>query len=139
MTIPEAASLVIQAGSMADGGDVFVLNMGEPIKIVDLARRMILLMGFKERTEANPAGDIEIRFVGLRPGEKLYEELLIGDNVTGTTHPKIMHATERSLSPQVLGDILLRLQGAIDRADVEASRALLKEAVDEYRPGECAM
>ncbi len=139
MTIPEAASLVVQAGSMADGGDVFVLNMGEPIRIVDLARRMILLMGFKERTDANPAGDIEIRYVGLRPGEKLYEELLIGENVTGTAHPKIMHATERSLPAPVLDDILLRLQGAIDRADLEAVLVLLKEAVDEYRPGESAM
>lgn len=139
MTIPEAASLVIQAGSMADGGDVFVLNMGEPIRIVDLARRMILLMGYKEKSAANPGGDIEIRFVGLRPGEKLYEELLIGDNVTGTIHPKIMHATEVSLPPRVLDDILLRLQTAINRADVDAARALLQEAVSEYRPGNGAM
>src|SRR5690606_12567145 len=90
MTIPEAAQLVLQAGSMAQGGDVFVLDMGEPVRIVDLARRMIKLMGASVRDENNPDGDIEIVFTGLRPAEKLYEELLIGGNVVGTGHPMIM-------------------------------------------------
>ncbi|MDR6853958.1 FlaA1/EpsC-like NDP-sugar epimerase [Variovorax guangxiensis] len=94
MTIPEAAQLVIQAGAMASGGDVFVLDMGEPIRIVDLARRMVELSGMTVRDADNPAGDIEIRVVGLRPGEKLYEELLIGDNPMPTLHPRILKARD---------------------------------------------
>ncbi len=97
MTIPEAAQLVIQAGSMADGGEVFVLDMGKPVRICDLARRMIHLMGMTVRDEQHPDGDIEIAFTGLRPAEKLYEELLIGNNVTGTQHPMILRAIEHSL------------------------------------------
>ncbi len=97
MTIPEAAQLVIQAGSMADGGDVFVLDMGKPVRICDLARRMIHLMGMTVRDEQHPDGDIEIAYTGLRPAEKLYEELLIGNNVTGTQHPMILRAIEHSL------------------------------------------
>jgi len=92
MTIPEAAGLVLQAGAMGQGGDVFVLDMGAPVKIIELARRMVQLSGLEVRDEPNPEGDIEIRFSGLRPGEKLYEELLIGDNVSGTEHPLIMRA-----------------------------------------------
>src|SRR5690606_1980052 len=92
MTIPEASQLVLQAGSMAKGGDVFVLDMGKPVKIEDLARRMIHLMGLTVKDERNPDGDIEIVYTGLRPAEKLYEELLIGTNVTGTEHPMIMRA-----------------------------------------------
>src|SRR5690554_7514626 len=92
MTIPEAAQLVIQAGSMGLGGDVFVLDMGEPVRIVELARQMIMLSGLTVRDEANPNGDISIAFSGLRPGEKLYEELLIGDNPETTPHPKIHRA-----------------------------------------------
>src|SRR5690606_118999 len=94
MTIPEASQLVIQAGAMGKGGDVFVLVMGEPVRIVDLAKKMIRLSGLTERSLKNPQGDIEILFTGLRPGEKLYEELLIGDNVEGTEHPRIMTANE---------------------------------------------
>ena len=97
MTIPEAAQLVIQAGSMADGGEVFVLDMGKPVRICDLARRMIHLMGLTVRDEQHPDGDIEIAYTGLRPAEKLYEELLIGNNVTGTEHPMILRAIEHSL------------------------------------------
>ena len=92
MTIPEAAELVIQAGAMAKGGDVFVLDMGEPVRVKDLAYRMINLMGLSVLDDDNPDGDIEIKYVGLRPAEKLYEELLIGSNVTGTRHPRICRA-----------------------------------------------
>ena len=98
MTIPEAAELVIQAGSMAEGGDVFVLDMGKPVRIKDLAYRMVNLMGLTVRDDDNPEGDIDIDYVGLRPAEKLYEELLIGSNVTGTRHPRIMRADEDFLS-----------------------------------------
>src|SRR5262249_16506992 len=97
MTIPEAAQLVIQAGSMATGGDVSVLNMGRPIRIDDLARRMINLMGFTVQDDAHPDGDIEIVYTGLRGAEKLFEELLIGNQVTGTDHPMIMRAIEHSI------------------------------------------
>src|SRR5207253_2202906 len=98
MLIPEAAQLVIQAGAMAKGGEVFVLDMGEPVRIIDLARKMIHLSGFSERTSQQPDGDIAIRVVGLRPGEKLFEELLIGDNAEPSEHPKIMRARERKMS-----------------------------------------
>ena len=94
MTIPEAASLVLQAGSMAKGGDVFVLDMGKPVRIRDLAEKMIHLMGLTVRDDNSPDGDIEVRYTGLRPAEKLYEELLIGSNVMGTEHPGIMRAEE---------------------------------------------
>lgn len=96
MTIPEAAQLVIQAGAMGKGGDVFVLDMGESVKIVDLAKNLIQLSGLEVKSEDNPHGDIEIQFAGLRPGEKLYEELLIGDNVKRTAHERIMTATRCS-------------------------------------------
>ncbi|END2132197.1 polysaccharide biosynthesis protein, partial [Shigella sonnei] len=94
MTIPEASQLVIQAGAMGHGGDVFVLDMGDPVKIYDLAKRMIRLSGLSVRDDKNPDGDIAIEVTGLRPGEKLYEELLIGDSVQGTSHPRIMTANE---------------------------------------------
>ncbi len=96
MTIPEAAQLVIQAAAMAEGGDVFLLDMGEPVRIADLAKRMIHLMGFHERTPEHPRGDIEIVFTGLRPGEKLYEELLVGDQALPTEHPRIMRAARNT-------------------------------------------
>lgn len=98
MTIPEAAQLVIQAGSMGQGGDVFVLDMGPPVKILELAEKMVHLSGLSVRSERSPHGDIAIEFSGLRPGEKLYEELLIGDNVNPTDHPMIMRANEEHLS-----------------------------------------
>src|SRR5690606_1343518 len=129
MTIPEAATLVLQAGAMAEGGDVFVLDMGEPVKIVDLARQMIRLMGLEVRDESNPDGDIEIVFTGLRPGEKLYEELLIGDNVTGTRHPMIMRAIESSLPWAEVEQLLIRLQKAYERYDCTEAEAVLTEAV----------
>ena len=104
MSIPEAVQLVIQAGSMARGGDVFVLDMGEPIKILDLAIKMIHLSGLKPVDDKNPAGDIKIKFTGLRPGEKLYEELLIGNDVVQSEHPSIMQATEECLDISVIED-----------------------------------
>lgn len=134
MTIPEAAQLVIQAGSMGTGGDVFVLDMGKPVKIEDLAKRMIHLMGLSVRDEQNTEGDIEIVYTGLRPAEKLYEELLIGNDVTGTDHPRIMRATEHSLAWPAVAGILESMLDAISRADCQAARALLMQAVNEYLP-----
>lgn len=134
MTIPEAASLVIQAGSMAKGGDVFVLDMGEPVKIADLARQMIQLSGKTVLDEAHPNGDIEIRFSGLRPGEKLYEELLIGNNATGTSHPKIMTADEECASSEALGAALQDIERAIETNDSELARDTLLRIVGDYKP-----
>ena len=134
MTIPEAAQLVIQAGSMATGGDVFVLDMGEPVKILDLAHRMINLMGVTVRDEERPDGDIEIEFVGLRPAEKLYEELLIGSNVSGTGHPRIMRADEDYLPKDVLSELLDHLRQASQDLDYEKARKILLTAVQEYDP-----
>jgi FlaA1/EpsC-like NDP-sugar epimerase len=134
MTIPEAAQLVIQAGSMATGGDVFVLDMGEPVKILDLAHRMINLMGLTVRDAEHPDGDIEIQFVGLRPAEKLYEELLIGSNVAGTGHPRIMRADEDCLAVGVLSNLLDELRQASQDLDYERARKVLLTAVEEYDP-----
>jgi FlaA1/EpsC-like NDP-sugar epimerase len=134
MTIPEAASLVIQAGSMASGGDVFVLDMGEPVKIVELARRMIQLMGYEVKTAENTNGDIAIEFTGLRPGEKLFEELLIGDDVVGTQHPKIMRAHEEMLDDSTLSELLEKLELAIEANNSEAARELLQQAVSGFSP-----
>jgi FlaA1/EpsC-like NDP-sugar epimerase len=134
MTIPEAAQLVIQAGAMGEGGDVFVLDMGEPVKIIDLAKRMVHLSGFKVKTDATPDGTIEIHHVGLRPGEKLFEELLIGENVEGTEHPLIMRAREVELPWQTLEGMLTRLEDALNRFENEAIRMVLLEIVEEYIP-----
>lgn len=134
MTIPEAAQLVIQAGSLGQGGDVFVLDMGESVQIVDLARRMIQLTGLSVRDENNPDGDIAIEFSGLRPGEKLYEELLIGDNVSSTEHPKIMRANEELLAWPDLQVLLERLHMACAAGDCELIRSLLREGVKGYVP-----
>ncbi|TNF81272.1 polysaccharide biosynthesis protein [Pseudomonas sp. ICMP22404] len=134
MTIPEASQLVIQAGSMGQGGDVFVLDMGEPVKIVELAEKMIHLSGLSVRSEKNPHGDIAIQFTGLRPGEKLYEELLIGDNVEATQHPMIMRATENYLSWDVLKVKLEELLTAIDQYDYARVRQLLRDTVSGYAP-----
>jgi FlaA1/EpsC-like NDP-sugar epimerase len=134
MTIPEAAELVLQAGAMGQGGDVFVLDMGEPVSILELARRMIHLSGFSVRDEANPEGDIEIRFTGLRPGEKLYEELLIGDNVTETAHSKIMRAEELVIAWEQLDRVLAALALANDKDDSAAARELLLSTIDGYKP-----
>jgi FlaA1/EpsC-like NDP-sugar epimerase len=134
MTIPEASQLVLQAGAMAEGGDVFVLDMGKPIRIVDLARRMVALAGLTVRDEEHPDGDIELRFTGLRPAEKLYEELLIGTNVSGTEHPMILRAMEHSLPWEQVHEILQNLLVAMGQFDVPAACALLQDAVSEYRP-----
>ncbi|MFK0095471.1 polysaccharide biosynthesis protein [Pseudomonas sp. NPDC090592] len=135
MTIPEAAQLVIQAGSMGQGGDVFVLDMGEPVKIVELAEKMIHLSGFSIRSERNPLGDIAINFTGLRPGEKLYEELLIGDNVIATRHPMIMSANEDFLPWDVLKQRLDALRAATAADDFATVRQLLRDTVSGYVPG----
>lgn len=134
MTIPEAAQLVIQAGSMGKGGDVFVLDMGEPVKIVELAEKMIHLSGFSVRSERNPMGDIAIQFTGLRPGEKLYEELLIGDNVIATRHPMIMSANEDFLAWDTLKESLRQLMAAAAADDFVRVRQLLRETVSGYSP-----
>ena len=134
MTIPEAAQLVIQAGGMAHGGEVFVLDMGEPVKIRDLAKRMIHLMGLSLRDDDNPHGDIEISYTGLRPAEKLYEELLIGENVAGTDHPRIMQAREDYLPSIELNPLLDALQRAAAELDCCGVRDILIRAVKEYRP-----
>ncbi|ABY97286.1 polysaccharide biosynthesis protein CapD [Pseudomonas putida GB-1] len=134
MTIPEAAQLVIQAGSMGKGGDVFVLDMGEPVKIVELAEKMIHLSGFSVRSERNPMGDISIQFTGLRPGEKLYEELLIGDNVIATRHPMIMSANEDFMAWDTLKESLRQLMAAAAADDFVRVRQLLRETVSGYSP-----
>ncbi|UVJ46604.1 polysaccharide biosynthesis protein [Pseudomonas sp. LS1212] len=134
MTIPEAAQLVIQAGSMGQGGDVFVLDMGEPVRIVELAEKMIHLSGLSVRSERNPHGDIEIEFTGLRPGEKLYEELLIGDNVIATRHPMIMSAQEDYVPWDMLKEQLSALLGALADDEYARVRQLLRETVSGYSP-----
>jgi FlaA1/EpsC-like NDP-sugar epimerase len=134
MTIPEAAQLVIQAGSMAKGGDVFVLNMGRPVRIDDLARHMINLMGLTVRDGVHPDGDIEIVYTGLRSAEKLFEELLIGNNVTATDHTMIMRAIEHSLPWPRMQELLEELTVALDGFECGHALVLLSEAVTEYRP-----
>jgi FlaA1/EpsC-like NDP-sugar epimerase len=138
MTIPEAAELVIQAGAMGQGGDVFVLDMGEPVRIVDLAKRMIRLSGFDVKSNEQPNGDIEIIYTGLRSGEKLYEELLIGDNVSETCHEKIMRAQETVIAWENLALLLTDLEQALNQTDFEAVRVILKQAVTGFVP-QCAV
>ncbi len=132
MTIPEAAQLVLYAGAMAKGGEVFVLDMGKPVKIMDLARRMIDLSGLSVRDQANPGGDIAIEITGLRPGEKLYEELLIGDNPAPTGHPRIMKAHEEFLPWHQLEAQLEMLRNAVQRDDVDAIKSVLTTCVHGY-------
>lgn len=134
MTIPEAAQLVLHAGAMATGGDVFVLDMGEPVKIVDLARNIVELSGLSVRDAAHPDGDIEIRTIGLRPGEKLYEELLIGDNPVPTSHTRILRAQESFIPWPRLQEMLDQLTFAIGDGDAVSVQKLLREIVPEYRP-----
>ena len=134
MTIPEAAQLVIQSSAMATGGDVFVLDMGEPVRIYDLAIKMIYLSGLLVKDEAHPHGDIEIAVTGLRPGEKLYEELLIGENPQGTAHPKIMKAHEEFLTWDELQQELQKLNLALDSSDGQLIRDMLKKLVPGYQP-----
>jgi FlaA1/EpsC-like NDP-sugar epimerase len=157
MTIPEAAQLVMQTGAMAGSSskgidadistdrsdyrdsreaEVYVLDMGEPVKIYDLARRMVELSGFRVKDENSPEGDIAIEVVGLRPGEKLYEELLIGNNPQATQHPRIMKANETFLPWGELQPMIATLQIAAVNGDVMMVRAMLKLLVPEYKPDE---
>jgi FlaA1/EpsC-like NDP-sugar epimerase len=134
MTISEAVELVIQASAMCNGGDVFVLDMGEPVRIYDLATSMIQLSGLQVINENNPDGDIEIKYTGLRPGEKLYEELLVGDNTSETDNPLIMRAEEAMLNWTILKPILDQLQEAAISANYEMIRELLVKVVPEFKP-----
>jgi len=134
MTIPEAAQLVLQAGNMGVGGDVFVLDMGAQVKIADLAKKMVHLMGLEVKDEDNPEGDIAIAYTGLRPGEKLYEELLIGDDPQGTGHPRIMKAQELSLKWEEVSDVLDRLDTACHTFDCDKVRAILEETPLGFAP-----
>jgi FlaA1/EpsC-like NDP-sugar epimerase len=135
MSIPEAAQLVIQAGAMASGGEVFVLDMGTPVKIDDLARTMVRLSGLEVRDDDNPEGDIAIEYIGLRRGEKLYEELLIGENTTGTSHPRIFKNSEPVLAYAELVAALERLDDAIQRHDEADLQEMLRATVEGYKPG----
>ena len=134
MTIPEAAQLVLLAGSFAEGGEVYVLDMGKSVRIYDLARSLIELTGFSVRDDHNPDGDIEIQITGLRPGEKLYEELLIGDGATTTPHPKIMRAAEGHLSNTQTAAALARIQSVLGAGDGSKLPATLREYLDGYQP-----
>jgi FlaA1/EpsC-like NDP-sugar epimerase len=136
MTIPEAVQLVMQAGTMAEGGEVFVLDMGDPVKIIDLARRMVELSGLQVRSATNPGGDIEVRVTGMRPGEKLYEELLIGDNPQSTSHPRIMMARDELVPWEKLAPILQALRVASASDDLPTIRMVLKELVHGFQPGD---
>lgn len=136
MTIPEASQLVIQAGAMAKGGDVFVLDMCQSVKIMDLARRMIELSGLTVKDEQNPDGDIEIEISGLRPGEKLYEELLIGDNPKPTTHARIMKANEEFILWAELENKLNALQMALNVNDVGVIRLMMQQLIAGYTPND---
>jgi len=136
MTIPEAAQLVIQAGAMRKGGDVFVLDMGEPVKIIDLAKNLIQLSGLEIKNDGNPDGDIEIQFTGLRPGEKLYEELLIGDDVSETAHGRIMTANESFLPLKEYQDILEKLVNACADYEHDLIRDILLSAPTGFNPSD---
>jgi FlaA1/EpsC-like NDP-sugar epimerase len=135
MTIPEAAQLVLQAAVLAEGGDLFLLDMGEPVRILELARQMVRLSGLRVRDAHNPDGDIEILCTGLRPGEKLYEELLIEASSEATAHPLIYRAREASLPPEQLWPQLDTLEAAIARQDASAALELLAQLVPEWQRG----
>lgn len=132
MTIPEAAELVLQAGSMAKGGDVFVLDMGKPVRIVDLAKKMIHLMGRTVKDQSEPDGDVEIKYIGLQPGEKLHEQLLIGRNVGGTAHKRILRAQEDFIEWDIFKPLLDQLSEACDKADCKRAQKLLIKGVKGY-------
>ena len=136
MTIPEAAQLVIQAGTLAEGGEVFVLDMGEPVKIIDLARKMIQLSGFRERSDEQLDGDIDIKITGLRPGEKLYEELLLGNNPESTVHPMILKSSEAFVPWHSLEPALLELKESIETGQVNNSIKLLESLVEDFQRSE---
>ena len=134
MTIPEAAQLVIQAGSMAKGGEVFVLDMGAPVRIADLARKLVELAGFRVKEPGSFGDGIEISFTGLRPGEKLYEELLIGNNVSGTDHPMIMRAAEHFIPWSELSELLDKMSALVSGLQADAAISLLRRCVKEFTP-----
>jgi FlaA1/EpsC-like NDP-sugar epimerase len=134
MTLSEASQLVIQAGAMAEGGEVFVLDMGEPVKIIDLARRMIQLSGLTVRDEKTPNGEIEIEVTGLRAGEKLVEELLIAGNSEPTLHKRILRAHEEFIPWRELQDKIRELETAIDLNDITMIETLLQQLVKGYSP-----
>ena len=134
MSIPEAVELVIQAGAMAKGGDVFVLDMGNPVRIKNLAEKMIRLSGLQVRDSLNPDGDIEIEYTGLRPGEKLYEELLIGGNIFKTENQMIMRADEEMMAWDDLKPIIDEIEVALDRNDQAMLRNLLVKAIPGFKP-----
>ncbi len=134
MTVTEAVELTIQAGAMGTGGDVFVLDMGKPVKIKELAEKLIRLSGLKVKDENHPEGDVEIKYTGLRPGEKLYEELLIGDNVSKTENPLIMRAKEDMYSLDEIMKLLDELRISNDNSDYENTRNVLKKIVPGFNP-----
>jgi FlaA1/EpsC-like NDP-sugar epimerase len=134
MTIKEASELVIQASSLSKGGDVFLLDMGEPIKIFELAKKMIQLSGAEIKNIENPNGEIEIIFTGKRPGEKIYEELLIDAKAEGTSHPLILRAKEKLIEPDLLWKIIKKLEDAIDKQEKEKVLFCLSELVPEWDP-----
>jgi len=134
MTIPEAVELVIQAGAMGEGGDVFVLDMGEPVKIYDLAVKLIQLSGLQLLDDNNPDGDIQIVFTGLRPGEKLYEELLVGDNVVDTENDLIFRAQEKMLNWDILSPLLQELELSLSSNDLKQVTSLILKLVPEFNP-----
>ena len=134
MSIPEAVQLVLQAGAMAKGGDVFVLDMGDPIKILDLAYRMIHLSGLKPIDTSNPDGDIKVKFTGLRPGEKLYEELLIGDDVIQSEHPRIMQAREEKLSLETVETKVKEISEFRKEQNDTSIKDILLKNVNGYKP-----
>jgi len=136
MSIPEAVQLVIQAGAMADGGDVFILDMGEPVDILEMAKKMIYLSGLTPIDKKNENGDITIKITGLRPGEKLYEELLIGKDSIETEHPRIMKASEVQISDQLVEEGINEFSIACKNQDTEKTKILLSKYVSEYKPVE---
>lgn len=136
MTIPEAVQLVLQAGALASRGEIFILDMGQPVKIVDMAQRMIRLSGKTVQDENNPDGDIAVVFTGLRPGEKMFEELVIGNNVSGTVHPRIFCADERSLPREIFDQQLLRLRQSLDNIDEKSARRICARLTGEQLPPE---
>ena len=132
MTMSEAAQLVLQASALAKGGDVFVLEMGEPVKILNLAYEMAFLSGRTIKSEENPKGDLEIQITGLRAGEKLYEELLIGNNCEGTIHPRILRANELFIPSHILTNILINLKAALDNFSHKEVHDILTQADNEF-------
>jgi FlaA1/EpsC-like NDP-sugar epimerase len=136
MTIPEAAQLVLQAGAMGEGGDVFLLDMGQSVKIADLATKLIRLMGLEVKDQENPDGDVEVLYTGLRPGEKLYEELLIGNDPKPTSHPRIMRGREIALSWEDVAVLLNNIDKACHAFDCKAVRDILVMAPLGYKPTE---